>query len=337
MTSPHTLLIGYAGKNNFGDDMMIEAVGQNVDALYGPGGWAVVGGRTPLGKLIPLLQHAKRIVICGGHIINGRTGSYQRMLGLARLFRVPIVFFSIEASGWPAGRTGVLQRWIMTRAAISVRTAASKDLLQQHLPRASIEQVVDAFYLHDTFSELDVRNPCETPVTLGVFKFTAQVSRPGEIIVLPRTFPAQGSYTNQANITRILAEIDRLKVERPNLKIRLAPSAAVDDVAEIEQSLQAAGHKVLKQDAQTLLDLSAADHIVSNRLHIAKACVWFDLPNTLISYDLKTEAPELAGTQGRIVQLDGTHLDVATLTKPMALFASDVQRSRAVLYEGLSR
>ncbi|MCT4556811.1 MAG: polysaccharide pyruvyl transferase family protein [Pelagimonas sp.] len=319
-----TVLIGYAGKGNFGDDMMIEAVAQ----VCGPPTPAVVSGTTPLRALLRELIGARRIIVCGGHVINARTGSYIRTLALARLLGVQIIFFSIEASGWPPGRRGKWQRWIMSKAQISVRTEASKAILAEHLPNVPIRDVVDAFYLHESLRQQP--SPGKMASLGGRFHFLSSpdaASADGRLVLLPRGFSDTGRYTERENIARFLDEV-AVWQSQPRRPILLSPSADVDNIDALHQALLDAGHSVERQDVDVPLHLSPADHVISNRLHVAKACVYFSVPSTLISYDQKTETPELTGTVGEILQLEGQRVPVASIAKTWEQL--DLQRAETI-------
>lgn len=322
---PSTLLLGYSGKGNFGDDVMIDAVTRALPDMD----YIVLSGQTPIRTLMPLLRAARRIVVCGGHVISPRTGSYQRVLMLARLMGVKRVFFSIEVSGWPGGRAGKLQRWLMGGARISVRTPESRAILTHHLPAENVVEVLDAFYLHPDLGDWD---GARQPLTLDRFHFDPTRSGRAETVLLPRSFSSQGPYAQAQNIARFL---ECLGPPGP-YPLRMSPSAVVDDVTEMAQALKAAGHAPEILPADALLSLHRGSRVITNRLHIGKAACYFGIPFTLVSYDSKTEAPAMVGRGGQILQLDGTQMGLDVLIEDKSLFAMRRDLSLAVLNRDLT-
>lgn len=323
MRAAKTLLLGYVGKHNFGDDMMVEAV----ERFAGADSCEVISGRMPLPRIIPKLIRAKRIVVCGGHVINERTGSYQRLMVLAKIFGVQRVFFSIEASGWPKGRAGKLQRWIMSGAQISIRTPESRAIIAKHVPSAQITDVIDVFYFHPALT----KDSPSGSKKVARFEFSAHPTDSGQIFVLPRSFSEGASYSESANIARIASAVQQLDTPKGQREVIVSPSAAVDDPAAVAKALESAGHRVSQLGIEAPLYLHPSAHVVTNRLHIAKVCAFFDVPMILVSYDRKTECPELIGSVGEILQLSGAELDVKDIAVPEEIFFMRKRMSAAVL------
>lgn len=313
-----TLLIGYVGKSNFGDDMMVEAV----RSIIGAERCETISAGISIWRLFRLLLTARQIVICGGHIIGARHGSYLRVLTLAKLLLVKRIFFSIEASGWPKGRQGFLQRYVMRGAFVATRTSASSLILSRHVPGLRCISVTDVFYLHQAM----VGDTSD--VQIDRFRISTTQSEGHRVVVLPRTFGASPPYTNAENISRILSILGQLS---DTTTIDLAPSAGVDDVSELSERLSAAGYSPRALGIADTILLDPATVVITNRLHISKLCAFFDVPHHLVSYDKKTERPEIIGKVGEILQLDGQIIRIADVAVDPEEFALRNRMSRNCL------
>jgi len=292
----------------------------------------------PLVRLLKLLLQTKQVIVCGGSVISARTGSYQRVLTLAKLLGVRRIFFSIEGSGWPRGRAGILQRWIMHGARISTRTFETRALILRHLPTVDVTEVIDAFYLHSAFDPGDAKSG--DAVRLGRFEFARSSSgnQPlGRIVVLPRSFPNRADYANDTNIARLTQVVDELAVVPGSIPVVISPSADIDIIDPYVEALQTAGHRLIVAESDERIELTPETHVVSNRLHIAKASAFFSIPNSLLSYDRKTESPDVFGETGRILRMTGEVLAMNHRSIPLAEFALRRAMSHRVLKEALVR
>ena len=330
-----TLLLGYVGHGNFGDDMMVEAV----EGFLPPDDVEIVSAREPMPSLIRRLAGARQIVVCGGGVIGKRHGSYQRVLAVAKLLGVRRSFFSIEIDGWPAGRTGAIQRWIMQGADLSVRTAASRAIALREVGDQSVPVVLDAFYLHPAFESL---GPALSDKDLGRFRVAAarqdDMGETGhDIIVLPRSFGDRGDYTEAMNVERVVDEVLRVTSPGSPSRIAISPSAAVDDVRCYIDGLEAAGYDVETIDGDVPLVISPRTHVITNRLHIAKLCSFFAIPNSLVSYAIKTERPEIVGETGSVVQLAGNRLQGREIAMSSAEYEFRRQEAAEILTKLLDR
>lgn len=329
-----SLLLGYVGKGNFGDELMVEAIRDAV----GPENCEIIGGRIALAPLLRKLLRANQLIVCGGGVISSRTGSYQRVLVLAKLLGVRRIFFSIEASGWPRGRAGLLQRWIMRGAKVSTRTLESRAIILQQLPAADVTDVIDAFYLHRAFAPEG--DDSGQPARLGRFVFVPrsdQKESASRIVVLPRAFPDEAGYSNAMNIARIMQVVGELDAPSGGTPVLVSPSADIDVIDDYVEALEKAGHCPIVAASDEQIDLTPETHVVSNRLHIGKACAFFAIPNTLVSYDRKTELPQLLGETGRIVRMSGETVNMHDLSMSTKGFAMRRAMSLGVLNEALSR
>ena len=328
-----TLLLGYVGKGNLGDDLMVEAVA----ARLPEGSWEVVGGRTPVSKLVGKLLGARRIIVCGGCVVTPRTGSYQRVLMLARLLRVRRLFYSIEISGWPKGRRGRFQRLVMKGADISARTFESSAICLKHMPTAEIVNVLDLFLLHPAFAELPQEGKT---AQFGRFTFTAgsgQRRAIGRIVVLPRSFSESAPYSQTLNVQRIVSEVSRVSQTAGTREVLVSPSANIDEVSAYASALAGKGYDLTVADKDAELFLSPEDHVVTNRLHIGKSCAFYGVPHTLVSYDRKTELPELIGSIGEILQTSGARVPIQRIALRREEFCLRRRLSLSILDKSLAR
>ena len=313
------LLVGYAGKGNFGDEMMIEAAA----GLLSGSTVRIVEGGIPMGKLLSLLWQAERIVVCGGHVIAPRHGSYLRVLIPALLMGKAIRFVSIEMSGMPRRRLTRLLQWlVLAKADISVRTAESAAILRQVMPWKATRQVVDLFYLHPAFDGSPGRGALPAVDRFRLEPGPAQPQGPCHLIVLPRSFGRGQGYNDNQNAARITDAIRHVALNREIHKITVSPSANVDDA---EPCFRHISNEWSNRVELTLvpnsapLTLDPGTVVITNRLHLAKACLYWGIEVILVSYDRKTEAPELVGHTGSILQLDGSVLPAADLAISPAL------------------
>ena len=329
----NTLLIGYVGKANLGDDMMVEAVAAHIPR----GDYEIIDGRISILRLLCKLVSTHRIVVCGGGVIGPRTGSYQRVLVFAKLLGVRRIFSSIEVSGWPSGKRGRVQKWIMQGADISCRTFESSAIVLQAMATALITNVMDLFYLHPQFS---TRPKAGAIVRFGRFVVTAGHDRQApatRIVVLPRSFPSDAEYSNAHNLERMMQVVGGLSSRLGEVPVLVSASANVDDVAEYVEALRNVGYRVHLAEKDEDIKLSQSDYVVSNRLHIGKACAFYGIPNTLVSYHRKTELPEIFGETGQILQLSGKLIELHEVSMSAKKFEYAREMSVKVLGQSLEK
>jgi polysaccharide pyruvyl transferase WcaK-like protein len=295
------ILIGYIGKDNFGDDMMMEAV----QHMVGDAHVDCIHARTDFLHVIKLLWRAKRVIVCGGNIVDKNHGSYIRVLTAAWLMRCPISFVSIEVTDWPVKPSlAFLQRRLFNFANVSVRTITSALLINERLPSKFVPCIVDLFYLH---AGLKLK-PIGT--SFGRFHLVKdEAANENEMFVLPRSFPNHNSsYSDAKNIERFISEISRILEETNVSKIIVSASANVDsEVAYYDAVKGEFGSRVsvVSLGIDETINLSEGTTVISNRLHIAKLCAIWNVRSTLISYSNKTECPEICGSNGQVLDLGG--------------------------------
>ena len=105
----------------------------------------------------------------------------------------------------------------------------------------------------------------------------------------------------------------------------------------LAKALENAGYDVDWQPDDSTIHLGLMDHVVTNRLHIGKMCALYKIPHTLISYDRKTETPEVVGDTGEILRLSGDRIAVSDVSIPEELFQDRRRMSIAFLERMLAK
>jgi hypothetical protein len=311
------VLLGYLGKQNFGDEVMAEAVAQ----ILADAEVTFIHARTPMRDVLRAYWRADLLAVCGGNIVNHSHGAYLRVTALAWLMRVPMAFLSIEVTDWPSRfLVRAVQKAIFRKASISVRTVRSAMVIARLLPRKSVPCVVDLFYCHHAFLGPGAAQAVDR------FSRGSGGTKARTLHVLPRSFKrVHEGYSESQNLDRIAASVSNSLETGHFDRVVLSPSACVDEVAPYHARLQqdfGAEISIECLGIDAPITFASNDSVISNRLHIAKLCNVWDVPCTLISYSLKTELPEIGKGAGQVFGLGGQKTAFETIGHDPALLSA---------------
>lgn len=321
-------LIGYFGYENIGDDVMLA----NMKRMVGEENYVLVRPNESLLGALRKLWGCSAIVVCGGAVIRRTNAAYLKVMVAAKLLCVKRIYYSIEISAWPVGRLGRIQKFVMRNASVFVRDLGSFLIAERALGVGKGTMVVDLFYFDDAmFAQTAGRESHSYGrITLG----------PGDgkrkLVVLPRTKFNSPNYSEQMNERRILDAIRKRREREIFDEVLLSPSAANDDVGSLSARLHGEGIGYVVADFDAPIALAYGDVVITNRLHIFKAVCLHDVDCVLVSYDPKTEWPEVIGERGEIVSLAGDTLDIADVRIPPSVLAERIALSKKALINAIS-
>ena len=320
-------LIGYFGNENIGDDVMLA----NMERMIGEGNHVVVHPKDNLLRLFRKLWRCSAIVVCGGAVIRRNNAAYLKVMFAAKLLWVKRIYYSIEISEWPAGRLGRIQKFLMRDASVFVRDLRSYLIAERAIGVGKATLVADLFYLDDAMFKPMAADESRS--------YGRMVIGPGDgkrkLVVLPRTKFNSADYSEEKNERRLLDAIHRWRAQKTFDKVLLIPSAANDDVRSLSVLFDQEGIDYVITDSDTRIALAAGDVVVTNRLHIFKAVCLHNIDCVLVSYDTKTEWPEVVGERGEIVSLAGENYNIADFRIPMSVMAERIAISKNALMNAI--
>lgn len=320
--SSKTLVFGYHGKSNFGDDLFVEAMEEfggailNADVVEfmrtsrpkrgslarawhsATSGTSRMAAPLRAAELLWKLLRARNVAFCGGSLFVRPSGAHLILYVLTRMKLCTLSAYGVSVGPIQATGRGkaVLEYLVENCEPLIVRDRASLERLPVTASRQAAALGGDLAALHSGISNA---TSSET------------ASRPGDYVLFIPCSTASNNHASAKLLANSLSGVDRVIVLSVNSNMDVGDDQLAIDCAQLIGDSGFASTAVMYSDVQTdgaIRYIANAKFVISARLHGAIAAYLMSVPFAIQSYHSKCDdfASDIGLKKERLLTSDAT-------------------------------